>query len=66
MFDFSLDYALAMEGDLVPDRALAAELIEGIADHGVSADHASFNFNEMLKDEEQQTRTFLSPSKKKK
>lgn len=48
------------------NRALAAELIEGIADHGVSADHASFNFNEMLKDEEQQTRTFLSPPKKKK
>lgn len=48
------------------NRALAAELIEGIADHGVSADHASFNFNEMLNSPEQEQRTFLSPPKKKK
>jgi len=48
------------------NRALAAELIEGIADHGVSTDHASFNFNEMLNSPEQEQRTFLSPPKKKK
>lgn len=48
------------------NRALAAELIEGIQDHGVSADHASFNFNEMLDTPESERRTFLTPPKKKK
>jgi len=48
------------------NRALAAELIEGLAEHGVAADHASFNFNEMLNAPEQEQRTFLSLPKKKK